>query len=226
MDNVQDPGQKETRIKGSNGCFMLTVWALCFLVSVAGFVAGGIFNEAIIAVGVIFFVIPFFFMGGFVVIAPNYAVVCQFCGKYVGTIRENGFWFINPYYTKQLVSLKINNFETSRIKVNDANGSPIEIAAVVVWRILDTYEALYEIENYKDYLHIQAEAALRQSTSLFPYEASQEGEVALRSSPVEVGESLRTEIQARLDKAGIEIVEAKITHLAYSAEIASAMLRK
>lgn len=124
------------------------------------------------------------------------------------------------------MSLRINNFETSRIKVNDANGSPIEIQCVVVWRIHDTAEASFEVENYQAYLRIQSEAALRNATSQYPYEATREGEIALRSSPKEISDLLRNEIGARLDKAGIQIIEAKISHLAYSPEIAQAMLRK
>jgi len=177
-------------------------------------------------VGPVAFILMFIILSGMIVIGPNYAVVCQFCGKYVGTVRNAGYWWVNPFYSKQHMSLRINNFETSRIKVNDANGSPIEIQAVVVWRIHDTAEACFEVENYFEYLRIQSEAALRQSTALFPYEATREGEVGLRNSPKEVSKSLCEEISSRLGKAGIQIVEARISHLAYSSEIAGAMLRK
>lgn len=150
----------------------------------------------------------------------------MFCGKYIGTVRNAGYWWVNPFYSKFPISLRINNFETGQIKVNDANGSPIVIQAVVVWRILDTAEACFEVENYQSYLRIQSEAALRNTTAQFPYEASQEGQIGLRSSPKEVAESLKTEIQARLNKAGIQIIEARISHLAYAQEIAAAMLKK
>ena len=137
------------------------------------FTVGGVFNIGVLyAVGVLSFIGMVIIFSGMITIQPNYAVVCQFCGKYVGTVRNAGYWWVNPFYSKFYISLRINNFETSRIKVNDANGSPIEIQAVVVWRILDTAEACFEVENYQQYLRIQSEAALRQSTALYPYEAT------------------------------------------------------
>jgi len=217
---------------GGSACL---VSILCLILSIVCITIGSISMDRynglpympwLIALGPILFIAFVVLVSGIIVVQPNYAYVCQFCGKYVGTIRNTGLMWVNPFYQKTPMSLRICNFETSRIKVNDFNGSPIEIQCVVVWRINDTAQASFEVENYVAYLRIQSEAALRNATSQYPYESQKEGEVGLRSHPTEISEALRTEIDARLEKAGIEIIEAKISHLAYSSEIAQAMLRK
>ena len=163
---------------------------------------------------------------GFFMVHPNEAKVLQLFGKYVGTVRESGLRWANPFYAKKPVSVRIRNFESGKLKVNDANGSPIEIAAVVVWRVVDTAEAVFEVDDFVEFVNIQSEAALRNLSTTYPYEAHDGEELALRSSPKEIAMALRDEIQARLDKAGVNVIEARISHLAYAQEIAHAMLRR
>lgn len=163
---------------------------------------------------------------GFMMVHPNEAKVLQLFGKYVGTVHEPGLRWANPFYAKAAVSTRIRNFESSTLKVNDANGSPVEIAAVVVWRVVDTAEALFEVDNYSDFVQIQSESALRNLGTSYPYEPSDDDAIALRSNPVEIAQALVKEIQDRLDQAGVTVIEARITHLAYAPEIANAMLRR
>ena len=163
---------------------------------------------------------------GLFIVAPNDARVLTFFGKYIGTVRENGFWFANPLASKQSISLKVNNFQSHQLKVNDAQGNPIEIGAVIVWRVVDTAKALFEIEDYRQLVNIQCETALRQLASHYPYEPHVQGEIALRSHPCEIAAKLRGEVQERAILAGIEIIETQLSHLAYSPEIAQAMLRR
>jgi membrane protease subunit (stomatin/prohibitin family) len=162
---------------------------------------------------------------GFFKVHPNEAKVLQLFGKYIGTVSNPGLRYANPFYTKRIVSLRVRNFESGQLKVNEAGGSPIEIAAVIVWRVVDTAEAVFEVDNYEEFVQIQSEAALRVMTSSYPYE-SNDDVVTLRGNPKEVSERLREEVQERLEKAGVEVIEARISHLAYSAEIAGAMLRR
>ena len=163
---------------------------------------------------------------GLFIVAPNDARVLTFFGKYIGSVRESGFWFANPLAKKQLISLKVNNFQSPQLKVNDAQGNPIEIGAVIVWSVVDTAKALFEVENYSQFVHIQCETALRHLASHYPYETHVPGEIALRSHPGEVSTKLRAEVQERAALAGIEIIETQLSHLAYSPEIAQAMLRR
>jgi TM2 domain-containing membrane protein YozV len=163
---------------------------------------------------------------GLFMVNPNEGKVLQIFGKYAGTAREPGLRWANPFYAKKAVSLRIRNFESGKLKVNDSNGSPIEIAAVVVWKVIDTAEAVFEVDDFEEFVTIQSEAALRNLATSYPYEAHDDDQVGLRSSPKEIAASLRVEIQERLDKAGVEVIEARISHLAYAQEIASAMLRR
>jgi len=163
---------------------------------------------------------------GFFMVAPNEGKVLQLFGAYRGTARTPGLRWANPFYTKKSISLRVRNFETSRLKVNDARGNPIEIAAVVVWRVVDTAEAAFEVDDYENYVHVQSEAALRNLATGYPYDAHEDGEVALSSHTAEISLRIRDEIQDRLEKAGVEVIEARISHLAYSPEIAAAMLRR
>lgn len=159
-------------------------------------------------------------------VAPNEAKVLQLFGRYVQTVREPGLRFTNPFYSRKAVSVRVRNFETSRIKVNDARGNPIELAVVVVWRVVDTAEAIFEVDDFVDYVHVQSESALRSLVATYPYDAFDSDEVSLVGNMVDVSEKLRQETQARLGKAGIEVMEARISHLAYAPEIAQAMLRR
>ena len=163
---------------------------------------------------------------GFFMVHPNQARVLQLFGAYAGTAREPGLRWSNPFYTKKAVSTRVRNFESGQLKVNDSRGSPIEIAAVVVWKVVDTAEAVFEVDDFEEFVHIQSESALRNLSTSYPYEPHEGDGVALRSNPTEIALALRKEIQDRLDKAGVNVFEARISHLAYAPEIANAMLRR
>jgi regulator of protease activity HflC (stomatin/prohibitin superfamily) len=163
---------------------------------------------------------------GFFMVHPNEAKVLQLFGQYVGTARDAGLRWANPFYAKTKVSTRVRNFESGKLKVNDSNGSPIEIAAVVVWRVVDTAEAIFEVDDYEEFVRIQSESALRNLTTTYPYEPHEGDGLALRSDPLKIAAALRDEIQDRLEKAGVNVIEARISHLAYAPEIAGAMLRR
>ncbi len=204
---------------------------------------------ASIVVGVLLFAAGFIALFGFMAIAPNQARVLLLFGAYKGSALESGFFWVNPFFTKKKVSLRIRNFETGSkhtpeqksaegkviqkatrtsgrpSKVNDRDGNPIEISAVVVWRVVNTAEAMFEVDDYEDFVEVQSEAALRNLASRHPYD-SEDHEMSLRGSTSEISDQLRTDIQDRLDKAGVEVIEARISHLAYAPEIAAAMLQR
>jgi regulator of protease activity HflC (stomatin/prohibitin superfamily) len=163
---------------------------------------------------------------GFFTVHPNEAKVLQLFGRYVGTVREPGLRWANPFYTKRAVSVRVRNFESGKLKVNDRDGNPIEIGAVVVWKVVDTAEACFHVDNYDDFVHVQSEAALRNLATRHPYDAHEEGQVSLRGNTAAVAEQLRVEVQERLHDAGVEVLQARISHLAYAPEIAAAMLRR
>jgi regulator of protease activity HflC (stomatin/prohibitin superfamily) len=163
---------------------------------------------------------------GFFVVNPNEARVLQLFGKYAGSVKRDGFHWANPLLTRRRLSLRIRNFESSKIKVNDHDGNPIEIAAVVVWRVVETAEASFEVDDYEHYVKVQSEAAVRNLATQYPYDAYVEGQKSLRGNTAEIADLLKGEVQARLAKAGVEALEARINHLAYSPEIAAAMLQR
>ena len=165
-------------------------------------------------------------LAGVFVVNPNEGRVLQFFGRYVGTVRDQGLRWANPFYTKRRISLRVRNFETERSKVNDTDGNPIEIAAVVVWRVVDTAEATFEVDDYVNYVHVQSESAVRNLATRYPYDTHEDKQISLRANTEEIAGQLQTEIQGRLHKAGVEVLEARITHLAYAPEIASAMLQR
>ncbi len=167
----------------------------------------------------------FFCWFGFFMVNPNEARVLQLFGKYVGTVKGEGLRWANPFYAKCAVSLRVRNFESGQLKVNDKNGNPIEIAAVVVWEVVDTAEAIFEVDNLKAFVSVQSEAAVRNLATRYMYDNHEE-EISLRSHPKEISEELRQEVQDRLEKAGVRVIESRISHLAYAPEIASAMLRR
>jgi len=177
-----------------------------------------------IAIGL--FLLILIIPGGFFIVQPNEARVLVFFGRYTGSVRDAGFWWTNPFTMKRHVSMRIHNLNSERLKVNDLTGNPIEIAAVVVWRVVDSAKALFDVENYMEFVNIQSETAIRTLASHYPYDAHDEGKASLRGSPAEVSENLRQQVQARLEIAGVEISEARISHLAYAPEIAQAMLRR
>ncbi len=171
-------------------------------------------------------VIGFFILAGLYKVEPNKSAVLSLFGKYVGTTRTQGLRWNNPFFTKKKISLRVRNFESGKLKVNDLGGSPIEIAAIVVWEVADSAEAVYNVDNYESFVQIQSEAAIRSMASIYPYDPHNEDDVSLRGNPMEVSERMKQEIQERLAEAGINVIEARISHLAYSPEIAQAMLQR
>ncbi|HEX7879647.1 MAG TPA: SPFH domain-containing protein, partial [Candidatus Eisenbacteria bacterium] len=165
-------------------------------------------------------------LGGLTIVNPNEAVVATLFGSYLGSIKRPGFWWINPFSSKRRLSLKVRNFESSKLKVNDHDGNPIEIAAVVVWKVVETAEAVFHVDDYNNFVHVQSESALRNLATSHPYDAHNDGQMSLRSHTVEIAANLKSEIQERLLQAGVEVIEARISHLAYAPEIASAMLQR
>ncbi len=163
---------------------------------------------------------------GLTIVNPNEARVLILFGRYAGTLRSQGFWWVNPFTVRPQISVKVRNFESQKLKVNDHDGNPIEIAAVVVWRVADTAEALFEVDDYQQFVKVQTEAAIRTLTTVYPYDAHRDGDLSLRGNPHEVGAQLQAEVQGRLQKAGIEVMDTRISHLAYAPEIANAMLRR
>jgi len=213
--------------KASSGYLMLVVLA----VGQIGF-AYGIYRAALainipgIITAALLSVVVAICWAGLFLVHPNEAKVLQLFGKYVGTVHEPGLKWANPFYAKTAISTRVRNFESGRLKVNDSRGSPIEIAAVVVWRVFDTAEALFEVDDFEEFVQIQSESALRNLSTTYPYEPHEGEGTALRSHPADIAAALREEIQERLDTAGVTVIEARISHLAYAAEIANAMLRR
>lgn len=194
---------------------------------IATFVAvPAVFVMKLILLGIPLAIVVFLCWFGFFIVQPNTAAVIQLFGDYKGTVREEGLRWANPFYSKQLVSLRIRNFESSKLKVNDLEGSPIEIGAIVVWQVVDSAEAVFSVDSYENFVHVQSEAALRQSATSYPYDMHDGHTVSLRSHTTEIAEHLRKEIQERLTSAGVQVLEARISHLAYAPEIAQAMLQR
>jgi regulator of protease activity HflC (stomatin/prohibitin superfamily) len=202
---------------------LLALLAAAIWVVVAGIRTG---TASWIVGAAITMVVDLFLLGGLFVVNPNEGKVLQLFGRYIGTAREPGLRFANPFYTKRRVSLRVRNFESARLKVNDLDGNPIEIAAVVVWKVVDTAEAVFEVDDYENYVHVQSEAALRNMATSYPYDAHDDAKLSLRGHTVAIADHLRNEIQERLSKAGVDVVEARISHLAYAPEIAAAMLQR
>ena len=167
-----------------------------------------------------------FLMLGLYKVEPNQAAVLELFGKYVGTVKDNGLRWNNPFYGKKKVSLRVRNFESSKLKVNELDGSPIEIAAVIVWQVVDSAEAVYNVDDYESFVHIQSESAVRAMATSYPYDQHEDGQLALRSHANEVGQHLKEELQERLADAGVTVLDARISHLAYAPEIAQAMLQR
>jgi regulator of protease activity HflC (stomatin/prohibitin superfamily) len=179
-----------------------------------------------IVTSVLLILLEAFLIIGVFVVNPNEGRVLQFFGSYVGTAKEAGLRWANPFFTKKRISLRIRNFESARLKVNDNEGNPIEIASVVVWRVVDTAEAVFEVDDYQNFVKVQSEAAVRNLATSYKYDAHEDDEMSLRGNTAAVAEHLKREIQDRLAKAGVEVLEARISHLAYAPEIAQAMLQR
>jgi regulator of protease activity HflC (stomatin/prohibitin superfamily) len=165
-------------------------------------------------------------LGGLFVVNPNQGVVLQLFGDYMFTARNPGLRWANPFYTKKRLSLRVRNFESEKLKVNDSEGNPVEIAAVVVWKVVDTAEASFEVDDYEHYVRVQSEAAVRNLATRYPYDAHDDSQISLRSNSADVSEDLKAELHARLSKAGVRVLEARLSHLAYAPEIAAAMLQR
>ena len=222
MDKITE--KKANKTNGFIALFIvIALFALDIFLLVTGIRTG---NDSILWFFIPLVLISFISFGGFTIVQPNESKVLILFGKYIGTVREDGFWWVNPFTLKKHVSLRIRNFNSDKIKVNDLHGNPIEIAAVIVWRVVDSARAIFDVQNYEQFVAIQAETAIRTLASEYPYDTNEGEKESLRSSPTEVAENLQKELQKRLEVAGVTIVEARITHLAYAQEIAQAMLRR
>src|SRR5690606_3697232 len=176
--------------------------------------------------GVLVVVLAFLSLIGLYKVEPNQAAVLSLFGKYVGTVKEDGLRWNNPFYSTRKVSLRVRNFESGKLKVNELEGSPIEIAAVIVWKVVDSAEAVYNVDDYESYVQIQSEAAIRAMATSYPYDQHEDGQIALRSHPAEISLHLKQQLDERLATAGVDVIEARISHLAYAPEIAQAMLQR
>jgi regulator of protease activity HflC (stomatin/prohibitin superfamily) len=215
---------QEKIIKLSNGYFMLL---LLFL-----FIAGAIVSlvNSIISLFLTFIALTIILLPGFFLVNPNTSKVILLFGKYIGTVKENGFYWANPFFTKKGISLRACNFDSERVKVNDKLGNPIMISTIAVWKVKDTYKAAFDVDNYENFVRVQSDAAVRKLASLYPYDNFEDDgkaeEITLRASVNEVSQALEEELSERLEMAGIEVLEARIGYLAYAQEIASAMLKR
>ncbi len=214
----------ETEASSGSGYLTLATLLLLQVLSAgAVFMLPGLLKVAGVFVALLVLICWF----GFYMVHPNQGKVLQLFGQYAGTDRNTGLRWANPLYSKQSVSLRVRNFESGRLKVNDANGNPIEIAAVIVWKVVDTAEAVFEVDDYENYVTIQSEAALRNLATSYPYEHDADDErLSLRSDSNSIAQKLKNEVQDRLQKAGVDVLEARLSHLAYAPEIAQAMLQR
>jgi len=218
---------QEKAVRGVSGWFALFALIVVAVLTLALLISSAVNDRGWAIAGlVVVLVADGYSFAGLTVVNPNQARVVLLFGKYKGTLKEEGFWFVNPLTARRKVSLRVRNFETSRLKVNDLDGNPIEIAAVVVWRVVDTAEAIFNVDDYEQFVHVQSEAAVRNLATSYPYDAHQPGQLSLRIYAGEINERLKAEVQDRLARAGIETIEARISHLAYAPEIANAMLRR
>ena len=218
---------RESAANTRSGLFMLFLLPLLLILDIWWLIASAQASAPLPVVGAALGIaVIAVLMGGYFIVEPNQAAVLMLFGNYKGSERRPGLWWANPFMSKKKVTLRVRNFESNKLKVNDHDGNPIEIAAVVVWRVVDSAEAIFQVDNYDNFLHVQSEAAVRNLAVSHPYDAHNDGQMSLRGNILEVADQLKAEIQARLEKAGIEILESRISHLAYAPEIANAMLRR
>jgi regulator of protease activity HflC (stomatin/prohibitin superfamily) len=226
---------REIEIKAMNGILVLVVlittqlafsYVLFTRLQLLAQMGASSGRVSLLIVAILIWATNLFLIFGVFAVNPNEAKVLQLFGKYVGTVHDPGLRWANPFYTKRPVSLRVRNFETGKLKVNDKRGNPIEIAAVVVWKVVDTAEAVFMVDDFKHFVQVQSEAAGRNLATQYPYDVFEEGEQSLTSHTAEISEKLQVEIQDRLDQAGIKVIEARVSHLAYSPEIASSMLQR
>ena len=222
---------KERLITGLSGWTMVAILVAIPVVGIAGLIGLAAPNNgeppvpAVIGF-ILLLIVDLIGWRGLTIVHPNTARVIQLFGRYQGTVKTAGLRWVNPFTTRRFVSLRIRNFESGKLKVNDHIGNPIEIAAIVVWRVVETAEAMFEVNDYEHFVHVQTEAAVRILATTYPYDSHQDGQLSLRSSVGDITDRLRHEVHERLAKAGIEVIEARISHLAYAPEIAGAMLRR
>jgi regulator of protease activity HflC (stomatin/prohibitin superfamily) len=232
VDETWDPANKpaplrEIELNLPPGLAAMSVILGLLALSAIGFIVGLVAElPALVGLGVIVGIGCLISLPGLLIVNPNEARVLQLFGAYKGTVKAPGLRWANPFYTKRSVSLRVRNFESDRLKVNDQSGNPIMIAAVVVWKVVDTAEAIFHVDNYEHFVHVQSEAALRNLATSYPYDAHEEGVMSLRSHTAEIAEHLKTEIQDRLTQAGVIVIEARFSHLAYAPEIAGVMLQR
>ncbi|MCI0651121.1 MAG: SPFH domain-containing protein [Planctomycetes bacterium] len=227
---------KEHAAQSHNGWSLVIVVFLLFIAGIAGIVRGGILAEsdagrgfaaaAYIIGGALVVVAASTCCAGFFIVNPNESRALVLFGRYRGTVRDNGFFWTNPFTVKRKVSLRARNHTGETLKVNDLNGNPIEIAAVVVWRVRNTAQALFDVDDYAQFVEVQSESAVRQLASSHPYDAAGDEIVSLRANSEEVAASLQVKLNQRLGKAGCEVLESRLTHIAYAPEIAGAMLQR
>jgi regulator of protease activity HflC (stomatin/prohibitin superfamily) len=218
---------KEIQLNSLNGIAVLLASLAGCGVAAYGFYVGAQSNDGFVALASLAVLVALsFLMIGLYMVEPNQAAVASLFGKYVGTVKEQGLRWNNPFYSKKKISLRTRNFESGKLKVNDLEGSPIEIAAVVVWSVVDSAEAVYNVDDYESFVHIQSESALRAMATSYPYDQHEDGKISLRSHAGEIAKHLTEEIQERLAEAGVRVIEARISHLAYAPEIAQAMLQR
>src|SRR5215831_941360 len=218
---------RENEIRGGSGWVALFALLLIAGLSIWGMIEAGRAHSGLLFVACLLaMVVSLVSLAGLTVVNPNSAKVVTLFGLYKGTNKEPGYWWMNPLTTRRGLSLRVRNFESGRLKVNDRDGNPVDIASVVVWRIVDTCEAVFNVDDYEHFVHVQSEAAVRILATTYAYDAHEDGQLSLRSSVDEISDRLRAEIQGRLSKAGIDVIESRISHLAYAPEIAGAMLRR
>ena len=208
---------------------VLVVAAFAFWVFVSGVAIGEQTGEVPalrLVAGVLLGVLAFLSLIGLYTVQPNQAAVVSLFGKYMGTVKENGLRWNNPFFSKKKVSLRVRNFESGKLKVNELDGSPIEIAAVIVWQVIDASEAVFNVDDYESFVHIQSEAALRAMATSYPYDQHEDGQISLRSHANEISVHLKEQLDERLTTAGVDVIDARISHLAYAPEIAHAMLQR
>ncbi|MBD8636318.1 SPFH domain-containing protein [Stenotrophomonas sp. CFBP 13725] len=223
---------KEQPIRSLNGLAVLAailviagIAGVVFLVGITG--ASGVRPSPVPLLGsVVLMMVAVLPLIGLYTVQPNQAAVLSLFGKYVGTVKDNGLRWNNPFYAKRRVSQRVRNVESGKLKVNELDGSPIEIAAVIVWQVVDASEAVYNVDDYESFVHIQSESALRAMATSYPYDQHEEGQLSLRSHASEISLHLKNELAERLADAGVQIIDARISHLAYAAEIAQAMLQR
>ena len=218
---------REQPISSLPGIPVLLFLILALLGTGALFVAGVTAPSPALIVGTVLIgLVLLICLGGFFMVEPNQTAVLSLFGKYVGTVNEQGLRWNNPFYSARKVSMRVRNFESGRLKVNELEGSPIEIAAVIVWQVVDSAEAVYNVDDYESFVHIQSESALRAMATSYPYDQHEDGQISLRSHPNEISQHLKEQLDERLATAGVNVIDARISHLAYSPEIAQAMLQR